>query len=151
MSTSWQSQQGNGQYSLQFETTDKEKYKVIEKTAQMLIDGKTLDAATGNCETCIHKEACRAWINHGTTLYSDYHYSVEDCPHYTSEKIFSHKYATGMVDGANYLVDGLQDSLHRLAERETNMVIKETVLIIARNIGTLKFDENDLDKIKKGD
>ena len=40
MGTSWKSQQGDGKYSLQFETNDREKYKFIEKAAQMAIDGK---------------------------------------------------------------------------------------------------------------
>lgn len=42
MATSWKSQQGNGEYSLQFETDDKEKYKLVEKAAQMAVDGKTI-------------------------------------------------------------------------------------------------------------
>ena len=41
MATSWNSQQANGKYFLQFETDDKEKYKLVEKAAQMAIDGKT--------------------------------------------------------------------------------------------------------------
>ena len=43
MSTWWNSQQGEGEYSLQFGTDDKEKYKLVEKAAQMAIDGKTVD------------------------------------------------------------------------------------------------------------
>ncbi|MBR5535760.1 MAG: hypothetical protein IKU60_03840 [Clostridia bacterium] len=43
MATSWKSQQGNGEYSLQFETDSKEKYKLVEKAAQMAVDGKTVD------------------------------------------------------------------------------------------------------------
>lgn len=34
------------------------------------------------CNTCIHREACAAWIRHGETLYDDFKYSVEECPHY---------------------------------------------------------------------
>ncbi|MGM9551948.1 MAG: hypothetical protein ACI3XA_06785 [Clostridia bacterium] len=41
MATSWKSQQGNGEYSLQFETDNKDKYKLVEKAAQMAVDGKT--------------------------------------------------------------------------------------------------------------
>ena len=41
MATSWKSQQGNEQYSLQFETDNIEKYKLVEKAAQMAVDGKT--------------------------------------------------------------------------------------------------------------
>lgn len=36
--TSWKSQVGGGKYCLQFETTDYEKYKAIEKVAQKMID-----------------------------------------------------------------------------------------------------------------
>ena len=39
MATNWKSQQGNGIYSLQFETDDIEKYKLVEKASQMAIDG----------------------------------------------------------------------------------------------------------------
>ena len=42
MATFWKSQQSEGEYSLQFETDDKEKYKLVEKAAQMAIDGKTV-------------------------------------------------------------------------------------------------------------
>ncbi len=33
---------------------------------------------------CISFDACNAWIRHGTTLYDDYHFFVEDCPYYKS-------------------------------------------------------------------
>lgn len=36
--TSWKSQIGQGKYSLQFETNDYEKYKVVEKAAQKMVD-----------------------------------------------------------------------------------------------------------------
>lgn len=39
MSTYWKSQQGAGKYSLQFETDDFEKYYLIEKAAQTILDG----------------------------------------------------------------------------------------------------------------
>ena len=42
MATSWKSQQSNGEYNLQFETTDKERYKLVEKAVQMAVDGKTI-------------------------------------------------------------------------------------------------------------
>lgn len=42
MATSWKSQQGNGEYALQFETDDKRKYKLVEKAAQMAVDGKVV-------------------------------------------------------------------------------------------------------------
>ena len=38
MSTSWKSQMGQGTFSLQFETTDYEKYKAVEKIAQKMVD-----------------------------------------------------------------------------------------------------------------
>lgn len=38
MGTSWKSQIGQGKYCLQFETTDYEKYKAVEKAAQKMID-----------------------------------------------------------------------------------------------------------------
>ena len=44
MSTEWKSQQGDGKYSLQFETGDKEKYMLVEKAAQMAVDGKIPNA-----------------------------------------------------------------------------------------------------------
>ena len=43
MSTSWKSQQGKGEYALQFETDHEGKYKLVEKAAQMAMDGKTVD------------------------------------------------------------------------------------------------------------
>ena len=36
------------------------------------------------CKTCIHKEACAAWIHHGEILYNDFEYSVDNCPYYAS-------------------------------------------------------------------
>ena len=36
--TSWKSQIGQGKYCLQFETTDYDKYKAVEKVAQQMID-----------------------------------------------------------------------------------------------------------------
>ena len=34
------------------------------------------------CNTCIHQHACEAWIKHGTTLYDNFTYSLEDCQYY---------------------------------------------------------------------
>lgn len=34
------------------------------------------------CGSCIHKDACEAWIRHGETLYDDFEYSVEECQYY---------------------------------------------------------------------
>ena len=36
------------------------------------------------CKSCMHKPACSAWIRHGKTLYDDFEYNVENCPHYIS-------------------------------------------------------------------
>ena len=35
-----------------------------------------------NCTQCIHIKACEAWANHGVTLYDDFSYSVNNCPHF---------------------------------------------------------------------
>ena len=43
MATSWKSQQGKVEYALQFEADDEGKYKLVEKAAQMAMDGKTVD------------------------------------------------------------------------------------------------------------
>lgn len=43
MSTWWNSQQGEGEYTLQFGTDNRAKYRLVEKAAQMAIDGKTVD------------------------------------------------------------------------------------------------------------
>lgn len=31
------------------------------------------------CNKCIHRKACNDWVIHGTTIYNDFEYSVEDC------------------------------------------------------------------------
>lgn len=36
-----------------------------------------------DCKSCIHDEACQAWIRHGKTFYDDFEYSVENCPYYS--------------------------------------------------------------------
>ena len=41
MATSWKSQLGGGKYCLQFETDDYEKYKVVEKAAQQVVDANS--------------------------------------------------------------------------------------------------------------
>lgn len=38
------------------------------------------------CKTCIHEEACVAWIRHGEILYDDFEYNVEHCPYYEKAK-----------------------------------------------------------------
>lgn len=46
MATSWKSQISKDHYSLQFETDDKEKYKAMEKAAQIILDGGKLELKT---------------------------------------------------------------------------------------------------------
>ena len=36
------------------------------------------------CRYCFNLAACAAWIRHGSSLYSDFSYSVADCPYYVS-------------------------------------------------------------------
>lgn len=38
MATSWKAQIGGGEYCLQFETDDKELYRIVEKAAQKAMD-----------------------------------------------------------------------------------------------------------------
>ena len=35
------------------------------------------------CQKCAHIKACEAWVRHGTMLYNDFSYDVQDCPHYS--------------------------------------------------------------------
>ena len=52
------------------------------------------------CKDCIHEKACAAWIRHGETLYDDFEYSVEDCPHYKT----SHgQWVFGTVNHREYM------------------------------------------------
>ena len=55
MATSWKSQMGDGNYALQFETDDIEKYKLVEKSAQMAVDGKTTADVVEvvRCKDCV--------------------------------------------------------------------------------------------------
>lgn len=69
MATSWESQQGDGKYSLQFETDCKEKYKVVEKAAQMAVDGKTAADVVPvvRCKDCKHAQfmsSCSRYMCH---------------------------------------------------------------------------------------
>lgn len=54
MATEWKSQQSAGDYRLQFQTDDKEKYKLVEKAAQMAVDGKNVadDVEVVRCRDC---------------------------------------------------------------------------------------------------
>lgn len=49
------------------------------------------------CNSCIHNEACKAWIRHGEILYDDFEYTVEDCPFY--DKVSNGNWIVGM-DGS---------------------------------------------------
>ena len=69
MATFWKSQQGNGEFALQFETDDREKYKLVEKAAQMAVDGKTAADVVEvvRCEDCKHCDDMAMsglWCNH---------------------------------------------------------------------------------------
>ena len=33
------------------------------------------------CGSCIHKDACLAWIRHGKAVYEDFVFSVDRCPY----------------------------------------------------------------------
>ena len=46
------------------------------------------------CESCMHKDACAAWIRHGETLYDDFAYTVENCPYYVPKCIACRHYGT---------------------------------------------------------
>ena len=68
MATNWKSQQGEGKFALQFETDSKEKYRLVEKAAQMAMDGKTEAdfVEVVRCKDCKHKEKttneyCKFW------------------------------------------------------------------------------------------
>ena len=70
MATSWKSQMGDGNYALQFETDDVEKYKLVEKSAQMAVDGKT----TADIVEVKHGK----WIEK-EEIYGDVYYTCSNC------------------------------------------------------------------------
>ena len=45
---------------------------------------------TMKCADCLHYEACQSWVRHGTALWDDFHYSVEDCPFYEDKSAWVH-------------------------------------------------------------
>lgn len=53
------------------------------------------------CGSCIHKDACAAWIRHGETLYDDFEYSVEGCLCYAPRCVGCSEYAT-LDSGVSY-------------------------------------------------
>ena len=52
MATGWNSQQGEGKFAIQFETTHKDLYKLVEKACQDAVDkeGEKNAAASGCCK-----------------------------------------------------------------------------------------------------
>ncbi len=40
------------------------------------------------CSICVHLEACKFWIEHGKSLYTDFEYETGDCPHFTNRYDF---------------------------------------------------------------
>ena len=85
MATEWKSQQGEGKFALQFETDDVQKYKLVEKAAQMAMDGKTEAdfvevVYCRNCEynengVCIHPDNITHSYDSDDNVY-DYYISV---------------------------------------------------------------------------
>jgi hypothetical protein len=77
MATEWKSQQADGKYYLQFETDNKEKYMLVEKAAQMAIDGKTTaDYAEVKYGEWIDGKTLEKCSLCGKKGFSDWHY----CP-----------------------------------------------------------------------
>ena len=63
------------------------------------------------CRSCVHSKACAAWIQHGSTLYSDFSYSVEDCPDYLpSADVVEVKHGHWTIDTREYRY-GLEDDI----------------------------------------
>lgn len=51
MATGWNSQQGGGKYAIQFETDDRDLYKLVEKACQLAMDQEELsELRKQNCE-----------------------------------------------------------------------------------------------------
>ena len=63
------------------------------------------------CGSCIHKDACAAWIRHGETLYDDFEYSVEKCEHYAPMCYVCQKLNHGWCEGC-----GIHVSIQKKAE-----------------------------------
>ena len=80
MSAEWKSQQTDGKYSLQFETDNKENYKLMEKVAQMIIDGKPVMIIDG-------KSADVAEVKHGKQIYDMGIYLCSECDYPMEYKI----------------------------------------------------------------
>ena len=60
------------------------------------------------CNDCIHKEACKSWIIHGETLYTDFDYSVEDCPFFQDKKRFAEVVRCSECVHRQTLEDGIE-------------------------------------------
>ena len=77
MATGFNTQVGNGQYRLRFETDNKEDYFLMQKLARLCVDGKTSEILKtveagkekSPCETCMvstypagcQKKQCASW------------------------------------------------------------------------------------------
>ena len=77
MAAGFNTQAGNGQYRLQFETDNKEDYLLMQKLARLCVDGKTSEILKiveaskekSPCETCMvstypegcQKKHCTSW------------------------------------------------------------------------------------------
>lgn len=76
MKTEWKSQQGDGMYTLQFETDNRQLYKAVEKACQNAIDATHI--FNENAKS-IAKPA--EWVFIGSTEFGDgYEEIVEECP-----------------------------------------------------------------------
>ena len=76
MATDWKSQQSEEDYHLQFQTDDKEKYKLVEKAAQMAVDGKP----TADVVEVVRCRDCRCWEEIGFDPITEYTFGY--CRHY---------------------------------------------------------------------
>ena len=99
MSTEWKSQQGDGKYSLQFETDDREKYLLVEKAAQSVMDVKKSESKT----PMIHGKD-------GTTReIIRYHRYNDDCVDFESNR-YKYRMTYIMEIGKNFYPHG---KIHR--------------------------------------
>ena len=75
------------------------------------------------CKNCLHKEACAAWIRHGEILYSDFEYSVDNCPYYC-EKVkcgqWVPMYKVDWIYGKEWLTDYICTECGQLHKKKAN-------------------------------
>lgn len=95
-----------------------------------------------NCKTCYHKRACASWIRHGETLYDDFEYSVDNCPHYNEEigyveqniHLYWKTFISGAAEFMKYIQkhsdNDVEDLLVKFCEQygEVRKVQNETIL-----------------------